>query len=287
MKPNERFVNLPLNFWADVRIISEKTGYSKGDMVVSPTKEKIVRAYNENDFQVNHISSNGSLTEYGRLLIDYLDFRRDTLNNQVNNLLMDKEEAISIYEDLRAKLHPRNLAPMNKQKGDKAGVAYFTAIINMLVEAGIGENPCNFDPQKLAVILTDGQPAQVLSRRVDGGFPDVINPVSLWEIKEYYNTTTFGSRVADSVYETTVDGMELKDLFEHTGKKVFHYLMVDSHYTWWGMGKSYLCRMIDLIHMGYVDEVLFGKEVVTRLPEVIPVWIDNLPKPVRQEARLL
>lgn len=35
-------------------------------------------------------------------------------------------------------------------------------------------------------------------------------------------------------------------------------LIIDSHRTWWRMGKSYLCRIIDMLNMGYVDEVLFG-----------------------------
>ena len=33
-----------------------------------------------------------------------------------------------------------------------------------------------------------------------------------WEIKEYYGTTTLGSRVADGVYETMLDGLELREL---------------------------------------------------------------------------
>jgi hypothetical protein len=39
--------------------------------------------------------------------------------------------------------------------------------------------------------------------------PGTVNPIAIWEIKEYYYTTTFGSRVADGVYETLLDGMEL------------------------------------------------------------------------------
>ena len=39
-----------------------------------------------------------------------------------------------------------------------------------------------------------------------------MDPLAVWEIKEYYYTTTFGSRVADGVYETLLDGMELREL---------------------------------------------------------------------------
>jgi hypothetical protein len=28
-----------------------------------------------------------------------------------------------------------------------------------------------------------------------------------------------------------------------------------------------------MLHMGYVDEVLFGREVIERLPEIVPTWV--------------
>lgn len=108
------------------------------------------------------------------------------------------------------------------------------------------------------------------------GFLRLGNPIALWEIKEYYYTTTFGSRVADGVYETLLDGMELEELREHEGIDVDHLLMVDAHYTWWDCGKSYLRRMIDMLHMGYVDEILFGYEVVERLPAIVQGWVKKV-----------
>ena len=68
--------------------------------------------------------------------------------------------------------------------------------------------------------------------------------------------------------------MELEELREHEGIEVKHYFMVDAHYTWWGMGRSYLCRIVDMLHMGYVDEVLFGYEVVERLPTIVNEWVE-------------
>lgn len=35
------------------------------------------------------------------------------------------------------------------------------------------------------------------------------------------------------------------------------------------MGKSYLCRIIDMLHMGLVDEVIMGKEVFERWPQIL------------------
>ena len=108
---------------------------------------------------------------------------------------------------------------------------------------------------------------------MDGAFPSTVNPIAIWEIKEYYYTTTFGSRVADGVYETLLDGMELAELNEHEGIDVLHYMIIDSHYTWWDCGRSYLCRILDAMHMGYIDEVLFGYEVLERLPAIVRKWV--------------
>ena len=108
----------------------------------------------------------------------------------------------------------------------------------------------------------------------------VVDPIAIWEIKEYYYTTTFGSRVADGVYETLLDGMELEELRAATGRKVRHVLFIDDRYTWWECGRSYLCRMIDMLHMGYVDEVVFGREVLSRLPELIAEWMEIYRAPL-------
>jgi hypothetical protein len=72
--------------------------------------------------------------------------------------------------------------------------------------------------------------------------------------------------------------MELEELREHEGIDVKHYLMVDAYLTWWMMGRSYLCRIVDMLHMGYVDEVLFGYEVVERIPTIVKEWVETARK---------
>ena len=187
---------------------------------------------------------------------------------------MDVDKARNNFENLRSTLNPNCPIPLNKQKGEKKAPAYFTGMINMLIEANSAGHSCDYDPRKLTTVTKDRKPLRTLARRVDGAFPSIVNPVAVWEIKEYYYTTTFGSRVADAVYETLLDGMELEELQEHEGIEVKHYLMVDSHYTWWNCGKSYLCRIIDMLHMGYVDEVLFGYEIIGRLSYIVKEWVE-------------
>jgi hypothetical protein len=213
-------------------------------------------------------------TPLGQTLQNYFLFRADVLNKFVRIHLMDAAKAQSTFFELRKLYSPTCPLPMNKQKGDKKAEAFFTGIVNILIGANIEGLPCNYDPRNLTSVTLNGAPLRTLARRVDGAFPNTVNPIAVWEIKEYYYTTTFGSRVADGVYETLLDGMELEELREHEGIDVKHYLMIDDFNTWWNMGRSYLCRMVDMVHMGYVDEVLFGSEVIDRLPLIVKEWVE-------------
>jgi hypothetical protein len=215
------------------------------------------------------------LTDFGQHLLDYLLFRATVLNDTVQGNLMRKDAAEIEFKQLKAKLKPKCPLPMNKQKGAKKNHAFLTGMVNMLIEVNIGSAPCDHDPRSLTTITHDAMPLRTLSRRVDGAFPSVVNPIAIWEIKEYYYTTTFGSRVADGVYETLLDGMELEELEAAAQRKVQHVLFIDDYFTWWECGRSYLCRMIDMLHMGYVDEIVFGREVLTRLPELARGWKDT------------
>ena len=211
-------------------------------------------------------------------MIDYFEYRASVLNDFVDNHLMDGKRAKNVYEALIAQYKPTYPTPMNKQKGEMKQPAYFTGIINTIIEANICDLSVDYDPHKLTSLTRNMKPIRTLARRIDGAFPSSVNPVAIWEIKEYYYATTFGSRVADGVYETLLDGMELEELHNNENIKVQHFLMIDGHYTWWGDGKSYLCRIIDMLHMNYVDQVLFGYEVVETLPGIVKGWAELLNK---------
>lgn len=278
MKPEERFLRQPKHLWAMVRTISQHLGYTvRGTQQVRvPTLNDVRTALSELGLNSSHVvDERNRPTEMTKLLLDYFSHRADVLNNYVEPRLMDAKRAAKVFDELFAELSPTYPTPWNKQKREKSRPAYFTAIINMLIEANAEGLPCNFNPQKLTTVTREGIPLRTLARRVDGAFPSLVNPIAVWEIKEYYYTITFGSRVADGVYESLLDGMELEELREHEGIDVKHYLMVDAHYTWWGMGRSYLCRIVDMLHMGYVDEVLFGYEVVERMPIIVKEWVET------------
>ena len=279
MKPDPRFLYQPREFWAHVRLLSQAIGYTdrKTKMILVPSATKIRDAMTRLGHSWTHLyERDGSPTEFGKLLGDYFAHRAKSLNDFVEPRLMDAERARAEFERLRSDLSPSCPLPMNKQKGDKRSHAYLTCIVNMLVESQIGDRSCDYDPRELTSFSRGGVPLRTLARRVDGAFPCARNPVAVWEIKEYYYTTTFGSRIADGVYETLLDGLELEEANEHAGVHCHHTLFVDAYHTWWVMGKSYLCRLIDVLNMGLVSELIFGYEVVERLPALVEEWIAEI-----------
>lgn len=176
--------------------------------------------------------------------------------------------------DSLKELQPTYPVPMNKQKGKMKKPADLTGIVNMLIEANSNGLPCDYDPHQLTTATRDNLPVRTFAPS-KMRFPQSINPIAIWEIKEYYYTTTFGSRVADGIYETLLDGLELEELREHENIDIKHYLIIDAYDTWWKQGKSYLCRIIDMLHMGYIDEVLFGYELTERMPSIVAEWVDT------------
>jgi len=273
--PDHRFLHQPKRFWANVRTLGQHVGYVvRGtEQLKCPNIGEMRNALVELGLNPDAVGSDGEPSELGAALRDYFAYRAKVLETFVEPHLMDADEAKKLFEELQDKLHPTCPIPLNKQKGEKKAPAYLTGMVNMLIAESADGMPCDYDPRELTTMTRDGTPLRTLARRVDGAFPSAVNPIAVWEIKEYYYTTTFGSRVADGVYETLLDGMELEELREHEGIHVKHYLIVDSHYTWWDCGRSYLCRIIDMLHMGYVDEVVFGKEVTQRIPALVREWL--------------
>jgi len=278
MKPHPKFHKLKGEFWANVKYISQRLGYTDRktkQIKVYPLK-KIIALYKKSGFQINKIAyADDKPTEFGQLLLDYFEYRAEALNNYVYENLMDIDEAKELFEKLYAEHGPKCEIPMNKQSGDKSAPNYYTGIINILLEANIGNYDISYSARELTAFTLKKVPYRSLSRRVDGSFPSVLNPIALWEVKEYYYTKTFGSRVADGVYETQLDGLELEEVRTTLDRPIYHYLMVDSKFTWWVKGRSYLCRIFDLMHMGLVTEAIFGKEVVDRIPIITKQWIND------------
>jgi len=266
-----------LNSGLIIKLISQKLGYSKNGVIIVPTIEKILESFEKLNLFTNKLYFNNAVTDLGNKVLAYFKYRADILNKEVQHQFMSMEEAKELYEailvNFEGKYKVSWKVPINKQAKEKKNPAYLTGCVNMLIQTSLkNDYSCKYDAKEISSFTSNKFPVRSLSRRVDGSFPGVINPIALWEIKEYYYTTSFGSRIADGIYETMLDGYELKEVKKVINRPVFHYLFIDAKYTWWVMGKSYLCRIVDLIHMGLLTECIVGRQIVERVPLIVEEW---------------
>lgn len=262
-----------------VKLVSQMLGYSERGRGGVPGR---LKRYEPTDIAAALLARDldpYAAEEHVELVAAYSNARADLLEDVVEPSLMNREQAADLFEEIRARVDPPEfLLSMNKQKGEKRHYAYLASIVSMLTYATLIETfgHAKFDPSPRGPLTfsKDGVPLRTLFRWMDGAYPDVNQPHAAWEVKEYYGTKTFGSRVADGVYETALDGYELNDLRE-VGVEVEHYLFCDDRFTWWDCGRSYLCRIVDMLHVGLLDAAFFGREVVDEWPRVVSGW----PKP--------
>lgn len=262
MKAFNEFKREDKSFWFFIRFISEKLGYSKNGDVLCYTVADVEKLCEDEGIEVS--------PDRLQKAVQYCQMRAELLNNVVEKNLMDVEEASQIFEEMYGTGKYKCKLILNKQRKEIKKVNYFTAIITMIAERVLGsEEGFDPDPRGLIYFLNNKKVIGASSRRFDGAYPSIYNPQIVWEIKEYYYSRSFGSRVADAVYEAELDGYEFNEIYDRTGQKVHHVMFIDSHYTFWGQGKSYLCRFIDTLNMGLIDELIIGREVLTRWEAVL------------------
>lgn len=243
-----------------------RKGWSKAIEVLAKRSSHLAWA------SVTDLLDHGRPTALGQGICAYLCYRDQSLA-AISAQLMTAEEAAQLYEETHDRTKSRLQPVMNKQSDEKAVPAYLTAIVAMILAEHAGDLPLDSNPQRLVKIVTEDKLQRVLARRMDGAFPSTVNPIAVWEIKEYYFTTSFGSRIADGVYESLLDAMELEEVRATLGLPIDHVVIVDAKETWWSSGgRPYLCRLLDMLHMHHVEEVIFGREVLTALPRLIQKW---------------
>lgn len=94
MKPEERFLKQSKDFWAMVRTISQKLGYTVKNtkQVRVPSLESARTALSDLGLDPSGLADqHGNRTAMGELLLDYFSHRADVLNTFVEPRLMDVE----------------------------------------------------------------------------------------------------------------------------------------------------------------------------------------------------
>ena len=52
-------------------------------------------------------------------------------------------------------------------------------------------------------------------------------------------------------------------------------MFIDGLYTFWNLGKSYLCRFIDTLNMGLIDDLIIGREVLTEWKPILEKYKES------------
>lgn len=299
MRADRRWASQPAAFWDYVRVLSENLGYKKRGAGVDVHDVKRI------EFGLARLNLNApdpTKPETDGVdvhdLAEYFEFRADLIDTHVANHLMDVEDARDLFahvvkecttgytSTLRrgSEVEQRRVyevdggipvvVPFNKQKGEKYDLDFFTGAINILMSYYLQGEEFDSDPRRLPVGTSGGIITSSMSRRLDGAYPSCVNPVALWEIKAYYYTTTFGSKISDAVYIADLDGYERDRVELATGNRVHMVTMIDSYSTWYRQGPAYLCRLVDMLHRGAIDDLIVGREVLNEIPFLVKEWTD-------------
>lgn len=192
-------------------------------------------------------------------LVEYLDFRR-TLWDLGDKLLRTEDEAKAYCRKKFNEL-PKTTQTKNQEHHQSSKAMVLTT--TRLAEAACREfgMPIEPNPQRRCVWVADQQ-LHVTARSLDGAIPGLVDPFLVWEIKEYWGTTSGGSKMSDAVYECALVGRELRDFEKRTNLHVEHAVLVDGKAQWTSR-ESDLLRFYDLYHQGLIDILIVGREVET------------------------
>lgn len=276
MLPVAAYRNQRPEFWAMVKLVSPILGYSTRKSKKNPSQIKTYEPSEIGEALLKRGLDPAGQESVVRRVARYSVDRARLIEDAALPNLMNRDEARRLFKKVRAENNaPTNLISMNKQGGTKRHEAYLASMVNILTWQALMEEhgKADFDPAPTGPLTfsRNGTPLRTLSRWMDGAYPTLNHPHAAWEVKQYYGTTSFGSRVADAVYETALDGYELNDLRD-IGVDVKHYLFLDDHWTWWVKGKSYVCRVVDMLHIGLLDGAFFGRELIDQWPPIVKKW---------------
>ncbi|MFJ2905445.1 hypothetical protein [Streptomyces sp. NPDC087212] len=211
---------------------------------------------------VGYLKSHGDVL---KRVSAYWSKRREVADTLLS-LMRTEEEAKSDYAGLSDQvLQSYGVQLEGYHKSSKALVNTVDAVVYR--ECRGAEVTVNTNPQSRAVLISD-QHIWVSPRRLDGAIPDLLNPIAIWEIKEYWGKTGGGSKMSDAIYELHLVGLELRLFEDEFGVHVNHYAIIDGR-DQWNSRKADLRRAVDLLYSGLLDELVVGREVLTEWPRIV------------------
>ncbi len=216
----------------------------------------------------------------------------DNLPTDIKYILLDKKKygtknpshIIKILNDVISEKN-KEIFPFgpqfNKQSGDMSHELYISSLVGLIFLDKLLNNGkfngFDYDPGKYNIFTKqDTTPLLSMTRRMDGAYPTSVNPNFVWEVKEYFDNKTYGSRVNDSIFETNLSGFECNLLKElKPGHELNHFIFLDGFYCFKKMGQALLLRYIDSFFQGLVDDIIVGTDVNNYWPDISNSIITN------------
>lgn len=209
------------------------------------------------------------------LLVAYLDFRMKLWGVRGAKLRTEAEAnafCVRVFKE-----SPKTTQTKNRDHHQSSKALVLTA--TRLAEAVCKEYGLTIDPnpQTRCVWLAQHK-LHVTARNLDGAIPGLLDPILIWEIKEYWGKTSGGSKMSDAVYECALVGRELREFEKRTGLHVEHAVLLDGK-DQWKSRKSDLLRFCDLYYQGLVDALFVGSEVETDWQPYVRRVVDRARRP--------
>jgi hypothetical protein len=213
------------------------------------------------------------LDEHPGLLHGVSDYLHERLSavETILGLLRTEETAQAQLRELAPDVEIATYGTQSRDHHQSSKV--IVATVEHLTRTALAPTGVTFerDPQARAVTFEPGR-SWVSPRRLDGAIPELLDPVGLWEIKEYWGgkdgKASGGSKMSDAIYECQLVGTELRMYEDRGGRRIRHYFIFDGH-AQWRSRPSDLGRAYDLLASGLVDELIVGREMLDDWPRVV------------------
>ncbi|MEM9887995.1 MAG: hypothetical protein AAF849_19020 [Bacteroidota bacterium] len=100
MKPNREYYNLDFEFWANIKLLNQRIGYTRrkskmypnGGFVI-PTMQEVKEVFDKEGLRISKLIRNDKFTDFGNLVISYMSYRAELLTSKVASNLMNQASA--------------------------------------------------------------------------------------------------------------------------------------------------------------------------------------------------
>jgi hypothetical protein len=211
MHSNDKWMNLQWrhSLWDLVRYYRSLHGKTHIKEFLKELRENKSVSIEKKPFPISNDTIN--------LLFEYLDEQEMAFKTAVESLRSEEEaKGFCFIKDFNVGKTATQNDSYQSSKAIIAAVSGISKIVCSKLSISSNVNPQN------RCVWFDENNLHVTSRNLDGAIPGLVNPIVIWEIKEYWGKTKGGSKMSDAVYECQLVGRELREFEENFNKSIIH-----------------------------------------------------------------